>query len=128
MKSFFKWIPAIIIIGCSWYLSSQPTIEHLPRFPHADKVVHFICFGGLCFWITFALKKKTPLAIVLTSIYGIIDEIHQSFVPGRACSIFDWIADTAGAVAGFFVFMTLYSFIMRKKIRNEEKPHHFEAE
>lgn len=115
--SILKWIPAIIIICCSWYLSSQPTIQHMPKFPHADKIVHFICFGGLCFWITFALQRKKYIAIAVTSLYGIIDEIHQSFVPGRSCSIFDWIADTTGAIAGFFIFL-LVLFIYSKKLRH----------
>lgn len=115
--SILKWIPAIIIICCSWYLSSQPTIQHMPKFPHADKIVHFICFGGLCFWITFALRRKRYIAIAVTSLYGIIDEIHQSFVPGRSCSIFDWIADTTGAIAGFFIFL-LVLFIYSKKLRH----------
>ncbi|MCR5762162.1 MAG: VanZ family protein [Treponema sp.] len=117
MKAVLKWIPSAIIIICSWYLSSQPSIEHLPKFTNADKLIHFIGFGGLCFWIAFALKNKRKLSITYTSIYGIIDEIHQSFVFGRTCSIFDWIADTLGAIAGFIIF-TLINYIITGIINN----------
>lgn len=33
-------------------------------------------------------------------VMGAIDEIHQSFVPGRFSSIFDWFADLLGGVIG----------------------------
>ncbi|MCI6441919.1 VanZ family protein [Treponema sp.] len=114
-KYFFKaiprWIPTVIIISISWYLSSREHVEHMPSFWNADKAVHFFCFGGLCFWISFACRTKTIsriwIPVFITSFYGFIDEIHQSFVPGRSCSVFDWIADTSGAIFGavLFVFM-----------------------
>ena len=52
--------------------------------------------------------KKIPLPIVITSVYGIIDEIHQSFTPGRECSFFDWVADTLGAVFGSICFVLVF--------------------
>lgn len=128
MRTLLKWLPAIFIMSCSWYLSSQPSIAHMPRFPHADKVVHFICFGGLCFWITFALKKKNITAIALSSVYGIIDEIHQSFVPGRSSSVFDWMADSAGSAAGFLLFLLTIKILHKIKIRREETLPRSEAE
>ena len=34
-----------------------------------------------------------------------LDEIHQSFIPGRSAEFLDWIADALGAAAGcIFVF------------------------
>ncbi|MBR1912335.1 MAG: VanZ family protein [Treponema sp.] len=126
MKTLFKWIPAAFIIGCSWYLSSQPTIVHMPVFPYADKLVHFICFGGLSFWISFAVHSKKAAAIALTSFYGIIDEIHQHFVAGRSCSLFDWMADTVGAIAGYFCFRAIQA-CFANLLNREEKPLHSEV-
>ena len=40
------------------------------------------------------------LAIVVASAYGVTDEFHQLFVPGRACDPVDWMVDTAGAALG----------------------------
>ena len=108
-----KWIPAVFIICCSWYLSSQPTVEHIPKFQNADKIVHFVCFGILSFWIAFAIIRKKTLCIPLTSLYGIIDEIHQYFVPGRSCSFADWIADTIGAAAGYLAFTITLALIVK---------------
>ncbi len=39
-------------------------------------------------------------AMVIASLYGISDELHQLFVPGRMCSVTDWLVDTAGATVG----------------------------
>lgn len=112
-----KWIPALFIFGISWYLSSQETIEQMPEFWNADKFVHFICFGGLSFWVSFAcnirVKNMFWLPSAIVSVYGIIDEIHQSFTPGRECSVFDWCADTLGGVMGAFVFLLVLHLIGR---------------
>ncbi|MCR5494210.1 MAG: VanZ family protein [Treponema sp.] len=117
-----KWIPALFIFSASWYLSSQETIEHLPSFWNADKLVHCLCFAGLSFWVSFAcnisVKKQFWIPSVIVSVYGIIDEIHQSFTPGRSCSVFDWIADTVGALLGAFIFLFLVNLICRLRARD----------
>ena len=114
-KSFFitvlKWLPALFIISCSFYLSSLPKIEKMPSFWNADKLVHCICFAGLAFWVEFAVFSKEKItfsiifAILFVCVYGIIDEIHQSFTPGRSASVFDWIADSLGAAIGSFLYL-----------------------
>lgn len=50
------------------------------------------------------LKRACLLAIVLASLYGITDEFHQSFVPGRFPDPVDWLVDTFGATLGALVF------------------------
>lgn len=39
-------------------------------------------------------------AIACASLYGVTDEIHQIFVPGRCCDPIDWLVDTTGATLG----------------------------
>ena len=123
-----RWIPAVFIGCCSWYLSSQPHVP-MPDFHFSDKVVHLVCFAGFSFFTAFAFfglkkpenkKSECPKRILLPaitiSLYGIIDEIHQSFVPGRSCSFLDWCADTLGALLGSIVFYALIGIISRKKM------------
>ena len=114
-----KWIPAIFIGCCSWYLSSQPHIEHMPSFWNADKLVHLVCFGVFAFWTAFACNIKSPgklwIPSLIISLYGIADEIHQSFTPGRSSSVFDWAFDTAGAVLGSLCWILLITAINKKK-------------
>lgn len=117
--ALLRWVPAIFITSVSWYLSDQPTIEHMPSFWNADKLVHLVCFGGLSFWAAFGCRIRRPgqfwLPALLVSVYGVIDEFHQSFTPGRSTSFFDWMADTAGAVMGALVFVGVVGLIERAR-------------
>ena len=38
-------------------------------------------------------------SIVIATVYGALDELHQSYVPGRVCSLADLLADGCGAAA-----------------------------
>ena len=42
-------------------------------------------------------------ALVLSVFYGLTDEFHQMFVPGRVADLFDLLADAGGAIIGLFV-------------------------
>lgn len=35
--------------------------------------------------------------MLLASLYGAVDELHQATVPGRSADVADWVADTLGA-------------------------------
>jgi VanZ family protein len=41
------------------------------------------------------------------SLYGVSDEIHQAFVPGRSSDVLDWMADTAGTLVALYLFRRL---------------------
>ena len=76
-----KWIPAFFILCCSWYLSSQETIEQMPGFWNADKLVHFICFGGFAFWVAFACNIKTAKKMVASCCYNFALWHHRWISP-----------------------------------------------
>ena len=101
----------------SWYLSSKSLIGYMPKFFGADKLVHLVCFASLAFWVAFGfnIKKYSQFWIssVFVSVYGIIDEIHQSFTPGRSVSFFDWCCDSIGAVLGSLIFVFVCYLIKR---------------
>ncbi len=96
----------------------------MPSFFNADKLVHLVCFGGLAFWVAFGVEGLSPkrlwqilLPVIIVSVYGVVDEVHQSFVAGRTASVFDWLADTIGAVMGSFVYvwvLRIYDKYFRK--------------
>lgn len=106
--NILRRFPAIFTMCVSWYLSSKEKVP-MPDFENSDKFVHFVCFGGLsvCWSLWFSLeswRKKTiksaAFCTIFTSVYGAIDEVHQSFTPGRFAGTDDWLADTAGAILG----------------------------
>ena len=44
--------------------------------------------------------RAVGLTLLLTTLYGVTDEVHQMFVPGRSTDAYDVAADAAGAVVG----------------------------
>ena len=76
--------------------------------PHSmDKIAHFILYSLLGFFLTGALPEEKIWAIIIGTIYGILDELHQSFIPYRSCSLYDWLADAIGVIAGVYLWLTV---------------------
>lgn len=83
-------------------------------------LAHFCEFAGLGFLFanfifSFKNKPKPILSFSLSSLYALTDEIHQYFVPGRACQLTDWLVDTCGAVLGVAFFCILLVIITKIK-------------
>lgn len=84
----------------------------------ADKYVHFIIYFGLCLLFFYSLKNQSkfiklqqyPLtfSFIFTSLYGVTDELHQYFVPGRTSDVLDWTADTIGALICIILIKIYY--------------------
>lgn len=72
----------------------------------AARFCEYLVFGALLFAalrVTGPDARPTALAlgaIVAASAYGVTDEFHQLFVPGRLCDPSDWLTDTLGASLG----------------------------
>jgi VanZ family protein len=49
------------------------------------------------------------IVILIGMLYGLSDEFHQSFVPGRACTFTDLMTDTAGVLTAAFIYILTYS-------------------
>jgi len=90
-------------------LSSIPNrivvIEPSP-FPF-DKVAHGIEYAVLAFIIAWLARRRWRsvalamlLAIALSTLYGVTDELHQIVVPGRDAGLPDFYADVVGAIIG----------------------------
>lgn len=57
-----------------------------------------------------SLRTACLAGIAMASAYGITDEIHQLFVPGRFCDPADWVVDTCGAALGALVLYLVVRF------------------
>lgn len=96
--------------GFIFYLSSRPW-SSVPTFPYADKIYHLVLYFGFGGFLLWALRltrlryhgKLVFIAFTVAVLYGLSDEIHQLFVPGREFSLLDLAADAAGAGLGIFV-------------------------
>jgi VanZ family protein len=107
---------ALCWAGVIFYLSHLPGADIPPLFYGEDKLLHAFVFGILGLF-TLGAMKTTPdgyrpfqpwLAVILVTVYGVLDEFHQHFVPGRTTDIFDVIADAVGGMLGVWL---LYRFI-----------------
>ena len=69
----------------------------------SDKLVHAAVFGllaALWFWARRGAdgdRRAATVAFVMAVAWGVFDEAHQSFVPGRTADILDLLADATGA-------------------------------
>ena len=120
----FKCILTVVYAGIIYWESSSDT-SSVPLPYHTDKLAHFTEFGLLCLLICWSLSSarignkwiyKIILAIGIASLYGISDEFHQSFTPHRSVDIFDWFADTIGAITAGFLWQ-----IITRKLQTKEK-------
>lgn len=59
--------------------------------------------------------RRILLTCLMTISYGIIDEVHQSFVPGRYIDRYDMFADAIGAITS----VILMTFLTARRIRNQ---------
>jgi len=96
----------IVVMGTIFFLSHQSGDSlDLPSFAGADKLAHMIAYGGLAFSVLWFFGRKgldnprrtALLTVLFCLLYGMSDEYHQSFIVLRSVSIFDVLADTAGA-------------------------------
>lgn len=69
----------------------------LPGWLALDKLIHAGLYAVLAALWLWARPGKPSQALALASLYGAVDEWHQSWVPGRSADAWDWLADTAGA-------------------------------
>jgi VanZ family protein len=103
-RALAVWL--LVIFGLSSIPNNfQPSDSQIP----ADKIAHGIEFAVLGLILAWALRRRAPdrgrgaiavATVVLSTLYGVTDEFHQRFVPGRDVSLADLAADIVGAMFG----------------------------
>ncbi len=121
--------PAILWALVIFTASSIPASD-LPRIAHLvnDKIIHAVLYFILGLLIYRALEpRRTPprfnwsrlvISVAAVVCYGISDEFHQHFVPGRSVDILDATADTAG---GIVAALAIVFADRRARARSERK-------
>lgn len=123
MKIIFTWFIRILplaYMGLIWILSGLPhnAVVELPdsstdRF--IKESLHLVEFAILYFLLVFAslttgtfTGKINVLCAVIASLYGVVDEIHQSFVPYRSATVIDVVKDVLGVLVSYFIIKIGY--------------------
>lgn len=101
-KTYLWWSLVAIYLISIFVISSFSTLPaQLSKVN--DKLIHFLEFFILALLLVLALiysniKYPYAIAIFIAICFAALDEFHQLFVLGRTASIFDFLADSSGAL------------------------------
>jgi VanZ family protein len=109
----YRWGLALVWTALIFFLSAQPD---LPR-PDSDWLdflissgAHLFLYGVLALLLGWALgdgARGLIVAFGLALLYGILDEVHQAFVPGRCPDALDLMWDGLGAALALVGWLVL---------------------
>jgi VanZ family protein len=112
------YIPLLIYWLALLAATSFP-VEYVPTVGIGDKFEHLFAYLGLTLLLNLTLifqnkytllkKRNSLFTFLIAGIYGGLDEIHQYFIPGRSCELFDFIADLLGILLGIYLIKLLMS-------------------
>ena len=99
----------------------------LDFIPALDFFIHFVLYFVLAALVHASLriylpKRKDLLAVdtvIFSLLYGVSDEFHQSFVPGRSADAADLLADVLGAAVAVTLWLAFNRF---KRHRRGQDP------
>lgn len=116
------WI--ILFIG-----TTLPSPQYVDVFQISDKIKHFGAYLILAVLLGLNLHFQEKWKVVAQNflkytfiiciVYGLIDELHQIFVPNRSGEFLDWVADLLGTIVGILIIKLFLSLIKNKSAQIE---------
>ena len=109
LRKLYYWLPMLLWMGLIFALSSRSNLPSLPNKTvdfTIKKAGHITEYGVLAFLLWRAISKEKGWlalpsfggAFVLSCLYAMSDEFHQTFVPGRSSRLTDVGFDALGAL------------------------------
>lgn len=123
MKSYI-W-PLLLIATIVWASGSNPT--NPVNVSYSDKAIHFLVFGLIAILVVRMRRPVTwkwaIMTFLVVSGFGALDELRQSFTPGRSVEIEDWLADSLGAAAAiaFYKSLPMFSNLLEFKLSTKSR-------
>ncbi len=110
------WLWPLVLMLAITGVSGTSNPQLPGNFTVHDKLAHFMVFGLLA--TTFVrlpvFRRRTwwmlLVCVALPSAFGGLDELHQSWVPGRTMDFMDWLADTLGATVAVLAYHFLHPY------------------
>lgn len=116
----------IAVMMVLWWSSSKTPDHSAPSALKAwlHNSAHVIAYGGLAgAWLVAFVSRidgelrlaarHSVVALLLSIAYGVVDEVHQSYVPERDSSVVDVISDSIGSG----IALVLVSWALRRDAR-----------
>jgi VanZ family protein len=113
----YRVLPALVMMSAI-FLASSFSLPSNPPVAAPDVPFHFAEFCALGLLTARMVAPKANRALSLRSFflaftivlgYALLDEFHQSFVPGRDPSWRDWLVDASGGFFGILAYPGLFS-------------------
>lgn len=87
------------------------------------KIAHFSEYAALGFSVCGAIyftfdKNKFYIPLIPCILYAVSDELHQYFIPERACRLFDVFVDSCGSSLGILIFLLI--LLIAKSVSNRK--------
>jgi len=113
-------ISFLIYLGI-FALSSLPGSALPVHIP--DVIPHFSEYTLLAFFFVQLFSDPPPTrarasALAALLILAALDELHQAVVPGRFCSLKDWLVDALGCLAGIAAWFAVRRWAARPHRRS----------
>jgi VanZ family protein len=123
MKKWIWLLPAAGCYGIIFALSSKSSFPVPEPFSGFDKIIHGTEFAALGFLLGLGFQKAVCrpgrwtgfLAFITGGALGLLDELHQAFVPLRSPDLLDAAVDAAGAALGIIAFLSLGRWREKRK-------------
>ena len=115
------------------YTAKLSTLERFRWRASCTKVVRklahaaeFAALGAaIAVWLELVRRRRSDrrtlgFAWLAATLYGVTDEVHQMFVPGRGPGALDVLIDSAGALIGAAAVLLLLRAVRRRRQKTEK--------
>jgi VanZ family protein len=117
------WLPLGVYCLVIFIQSSSPM--PLLTLKHIDKLLHFVAYAMLGVLVFRAIRSLSvnislvfivAMAVFLSALIGLSDEIIQIFVPSRSVDRVDFFFDILGSLSGIMLYLlTRYTYFRMKR-------------
>lgn len=122
-RFMFSVVVLMFYMGVIFWISSLPSEQLTPPESGAGITIsasikhvgEYAVLGILMSLVIAQVSNKTRSTILysflFSSCYGILDEVHQFFVPTRFCTFSDMYADVVGSVMGVLFYVAFSRYV-----------------
>ena len=123
-NNWIFWIITLVIAIGIFYVSSVEFSSGAGGPKNINAILyHLIAFFFFAFYLLISLtarknKDLLILGIIISILYGISDEIHQLYVPGRYFAFGDILLDSVGILFASLIYTLIFQTKMVKLKRD----------
>lgn len=118
------WSRILALLGWGSFLWYESSLSPKPHQAHSMlrswlyNAAHIPAFGGVALLAACLVPPRARIGVGIAAslCYGIVDEYHQSFTPGRTSSWTDVLSDTVGGAFALALFSWLVSGSARGRL------------